>query len=64
MINPSDSTEIERLAFSLCALIDALIQLFPEGIDEELDQDVFLTLLAKAKEDAVAIRTVIQTRTE
>lgn len=58
MNKPSDLTEIQRLASSLCNLIDALIQLFPEGIAEEFNEDVFLTLLAKAKEDAKTLQAV------
>jgi hypothetical protein len=64
MTKPPNSTDIERLAASLCNLIDALIRLFPEGISEELDEDVFLTLLAKAKEDAEAMKAAILARTK
>ncbi|WP_416914178.1 hypothetical protein [Seohaeicola sp.] len=41
MNKPSDLTEILGLASSLCNLIDALIQLFPEGVSEEFNEDVF-----------------------
>lgn len=59
MNKPSDLTEILGLASSLCNLIDALIQLFPEGVSEELNENVLLTLLEKAKEDAKTLETVI-----
>jgi hypothetical protein len=58
MNKPSDLNEIQILATSLCNLIDALIQLFPEGVGEEFDGDVLLTLLAKAKEDAKTLQAV------
>ena len=59
----SDLTEIERLAFSISNLIDALIHLFPEGISEEFDKSIFLTLLEKAKEDAETLKEVIKMKT-
>ena len=58
MNKPSDLNEIQILATSLCNLIDALIQLFPEGVGEEFDGDVLLTLLSKAKEDAKTLQAV------
>lgn len=59
MNKPSDLTEIQRLASSLSNLIDALIQLFPEDVAGEFDEDVFLTILAKAKEDAKTLKSII-----
>ena len=59
MRKPTDLVEIERLAFSLCNLINALIQLFPDGVAEEFDEDVFLTLLGKAKEDGDLLKAAI-----
>jgi hypothetical protein len=45
---------------SLENLIKIQIKLFPEGIDEEFCQDVYLELLDKADQDAVALRNIIE----
>lgn len=45
---------------SLENLIKIQIKLFPEGTDEACDQDLFLELLDKADQDAVALRNIIE----
>ena len=60
MKKPFDVTEIEGLIFSVCKLLDVLIRIYPEDVYEELDEEVFLTILAKAKQDAEALRTIIE----
>jgi hypothetical protein len=57
---PTRETEdIERLAVSVSALIDTLVQLFPEGEGEAIDEDQYLTILSKAQQDATKLKAIL-----
>lgn len=51
---------LERLSTSLANLIKIQIDLFPEGIDEELDQDTYLIILDRADQHASALQDMVE----
>lgn len=60
MPQPKHETEdVERLAVSGSALIDTLVQLFPEGKGDVIDEDQYLTILSKAQHDAKRLKAVV-----
>jgi hypothetical protein len=41
-------------------MIKVLIDLYPEGVGETFDDDVYLTILGKAEDDARALMAALQ----
>lgn len=51
---------LERLSTSLKNLIKIQIDLFPEGIDEEFDQDTYLIILDRADQHVSALQDMVE----
>jgi hypothetical protein len=51
--------EVELRSRSLSSLIDLLVEIIPEGPDEEFNVFSYLTLLGRAQEEANALRKII-----
>lgn len=49
----------EELLTSLCSLLDVIFEITPEGTEDGLGDEVFLTLLEKAREDASKLKDLI-----
>ncbi len=56
----SSCEDLEDLARSLRSMIKVLIDLYPEGVGETFDDDVYLTILGKAEDDAKALMAALQ----
>jgi hypothetical protein len=51
--------EVELRSRSLSSLIDLLVEIIPEGPDEEFNVFSYLTILGRAQEEANALRKII-----
>ena len=49
----------EKLLTSLCSLLDVIFEITPEGTEDGLGDEAFLTLLEKAQEDASKLKDLI-----
>lgn len=57
----SERSDVAVLVSSLSGLIDTMVQIFPEGVDESFDADMFLVILAKAEQEVRALTVALST---
>lgn len=51
---------VELRASSLHNLVSALIDLFPDGPDDDFDQDAYFAVLCKVHEDSAALNILLR----
>ncbi len=57
-----EQIEAEELVISVCSLLEVIFQISPEGEDQVFGDEIYLTLLDKARQDASKLRNLIVER--